>query len=274
VRSKIEAQLGDIQETLLIPLWSRAVELQHPDPILRDQKSAEIMQAIDYNFDKFAEAKTSQIGCCLRGLVLDQWVKTHLETYPQGPVIELGAGLNTRFERVDNGQVCWFDLDLPDAMDLRRRFFEQSDRRRLIAASALDTSWVETVKQVSAGPGLFLAEGVLMYLAEAQVQQLFANLAQHFPGCWLAFDSMAPLMTGRRHQAVKHTAAAFDWAIADIHRIETWDTTYRIQEICRFSDLPKYVAPQHYRRFSWLNRVLFSLPVMRDLYRITLIQLG
>lgn len=28
--------------------------------------------------------------------------------------------LDTRFERADNGQVEWYDLDLPDVIDLRR----------------------------------------------------------------------------------------------------------------------------------------------------------
>lgn len=67
-----------------------------------DSKSAEIFEAIDYNFDKFATAKNSQVGACLRGLIFDNWIRTYLQQQPQGVVVEIGAGLNTRFELVDN----------------------------------------------------------------------------------------------------------------------------------------------------------------------------
>lgn len=174
--TKTKVNLGVIQETLLITLWARATEIKQSDPIIVDPKSAEILQAIDYDFDKFVNAKNSQAGTCLRGMILDNWIRNYLEQYPQGTVVEIGAGLNTRFERVDNGQVRWFDLDLPDVMELRKQFFQETERRRLITASCLDTDWFEYVKAVSVQLCIFVAEGVLMYLNEKQVQQLFTNL--------------------------------------------------------------------------------------------------
>jgi NADPH-dependent ferric siderophore reductase len=65
--------------------------------------------------------------------------------HPAGTVVEVGAGLNTRFERLDNGTIHWVDLDLPDTMDLRRTFFSETDRRRMVAASVADDSWCQTV---------------------------------------------------------------------------------------------------------------------------------
>jgi O-methyltransferase involved in polyketide biosynthesis len=48
--------------------------------------------------------------------------------------VELGTGLNTRFERVDNGTVHWIDLDLPDTIALRRRYFADTERRQMVGA--------------------------------------------------------------------------------------------------------------------------------------------
>ena len=62
------------------------------------------MTDFDYNADKFSQAKSSQVGCCLRGVIFDNWVRQFLEQNLQATVIEIGAGLNTRFERVDNGR--------------------------------------------------------------------------------------------------------------------------------------------------------------------------
>ncbi|MBW4668490.1 MAG: class I SAM-dependent methyltransferase [Cyanomargarita calcarea GSE-NOS-MK-12-04C] len=271
--SKTKVNLGVIQETLLITLYARAYELQEADPIIVDPKSAEIVRAIDYDFHKFATAKNSQIGCCLRGMVLDNWVRTYMTQHPQGTVIEIGSGLNTRFERVDNGEVRWFDLDLPDSIAVRRQFFEETERRQFISASALDTDWIEQVKAVSTEPCMFLAEGVLMYLSEQQVKLLFANLLQEFASCFFAFDSMSPLMVRNQkyHDSLKYTSAKFDWGIANIRKIHNWDGHYQVIEVCTFADLPaKYI-----QRFSLINRLLFSyIPILRDSYRLALVRLG
>lgn len=270
--AKTKATLGTIQETLLIPLWARAVEIEQSDPIIYDPKSAEIVAAIDYDFDKFSHAKSSQVGCCLRGLILDKWVQQFLAQHPQATVIEIGAGLNTRFERIDNGQVCWFDLDLPDVTAIRQPFFPSSNRRQLIAASALDTDWIAQVKATGNAPYLFICEGVLMYLSEAQVKQLFANLMQHFPGALFAFDSMSSLMAKnqQRHDIMNKMAARFDWHISDVRKIQDWDDRYQVLEVVRFNDLPV----QYWQRFSLKERILFSLPVLRNAYRVAIAQLG
>ncbi|QDL07048.1 class I SAM-dependent methyltransferase [Brasilonema octagenarum UFV-E1] len=270
---KTKVDLGIVQETLLIPLWGRASELQQTEPIICDPKSAEILEAIDYDFDKFAPAKNSQIGVCLRGMILDNWVRTYLKQYPQGSVVEIGAGLNTRFERVDNGEVRWFDLDLPDSMLLRKQFFEETERRKFITASALETDWIESVKAVSTEPCLFVAEGVLMYFNEQQVKQLFTNLLEHFPGSCFAFDCVSQfwIKNQKRHGALKYTSAKMFWGISDIRQIQDWDSRYQVMEACGFADLPaKYL-----QRFPLIFRLLFSyIPLLRNSYRLALMKLG
>jgi O-methyltransferase involved in polyketide biosynthesis len=58
-----------------------------------------------------------------RTMIFDWWIRQFLADHPNRTVVELGTGLNTRFERTDNGSVHWIDLDLPDTIELRRRFF-------------------------------------------------------------------------------------------------------------------------------------------------------
>ncbi|HEY9633068.1 MAG TPA: class I SAM-dependent methyltransferase [Coleofasciculaceae cyanobacterium] len=270
--SKTKVNLGITQETLFIPLWARAVELEQENPIIKDPKSAQILQEIDYDFNKFAKAKSTQAGCCLRGLILDNWVRNYLQENPIGPIVEIGAGLNTRFERVDNGEVRWFDLDLPDSMAVRQQFFEETERRHFISASALDTDWIERVKAAGAGQPMFVAEGVLMYLSEEQVKQLFANLLYHFPGSWLAFDSLSPFMVKnqKHHDSLKYTSAKFDWGIQDIRLLKNWDSRYEVIEVYTYRDL----LTEYQRRFSLFNRLISLLPLFNNMYRVALIRLG
>jgi methyltransferase (TIGR00027 family) len=268
----VKAHLGAVQETLLIPLWARATELDKPDPLIRDPRSAEILRQIDYDFSKLKTAKGSQAGCCIRGVVFDAWVQRFLQQHPTGICVEIGAGLNTRHERVDNGQVEWFDLDLPDAMAIRKQFFSAGDRLHLISASILDSDWIPEVRAVGDRPTLFIAEGVLMYLTESQVQQVFTLILANFPGAYLAFDSMSPFMVKnqKRHDAMKDFEARFQWGIADIRAIAAWNSQYRLLETQTFNDLPLKQS----LRMGLVNALIFQIPPFKAMYRLNLTQIG
>ncbi|MET9966896.1 class I SAM-dependent methyltransferase [Streptomyces sp. NPDC006356] len=143
-------ELGEIQETLLIPLYARAMETHKRRGMVTDPRAVEMVDALDYDFARF-DGATSLLGANLRTLLFDTWVRDFLARHPSGTVVEIGTGLNTRFERLDNGTVHWIDLDLPDVIELRRSFFEDTDRRRMLAASVTDPAWTDEVRRL---PGL------------------------------------------------------------------------------------------------------------------------
>src|SRR5215475_7759922 len=117
-----QAELGIVQQTLFFPLLARARETERRRPLLRDEKSADLVKRIDFDAGTFNGSVMSFL-VVLRTMIFDWWVSQFLAGNPGGTVVELGAGLNTRFERTDNGSVHWIDLDLPDTIALRRRFF-------------------------------------------------------------------------------------------------------------------------------------------------------
>src|ERR1700753_1827934 len=142
-----EVELGQVQETLFIPLVGRAEETKKRRPLLRDPKGGEILESGGFDWSKYTRA--GGWTTVLRSATFDIWVKNFLAENPGGSVVELGTGLNTRFERVDNGAVHWMDLDLPDTIALRRRFFADTGRRRMVAASLLDEDWLDTVGRLA-----------------------------------------------------------------------------------------------------------------------------
>ena len=158
--SPIAVALGPVQETLLIPLLGRAAETQKANGLIQDDKAVEIVAALDYDFSKWQKSKTLA-AATLRTRMVDQDVQAFLADHPTGTVVEIGCGLNTRFERLDNGQARWFDLDLPDSLALRRRFFQDEPRRIMLEASVLDTDWMETVA-ATGGPWCFISEAVII----------------------------------------------------------------------------------------------------------------
>ncbi|MEO1590566.1 MAG: class I SAM-dependent methyltransferase [Cyanobacteria bacterium J06632_22] len=222
--TKIPVDLGPVQETLLIPLLGRAVETKKDNGLVKDEKAVEIVNALDYDFSKWESSK-SLAGATLRTRLFDQDVQAFLAEHPTGTVIEIGCGLNTRFERLDNGEAQWFDLDLPDSLALRRRFFEDQPRRTMLEASVLETDWMETVA-ATGGPWCFISEAVIIYLEPEQARQAITQIANRFPGAWILTDTTAQKMvdTQATHDAMRYMSQEswFRWGCDDPHEIEGW----------------------------------------------------
>jgi O-methyltransferase involved in polyketide biosynthesis len=211
-------ELGKVQQTLFFPLLARARETQGRRPLLRDPKAVEMVQSVGMNFDGYATPM--RILIVMRTMILDHWVRQFLAEHPAGTVVELGTGLNTRFERTDNGRVHWVDLDLPDTIELRRRFFADTDRRRMLAASLTDEEWQPEVASLP-GPYFFTADGVLPYLAEEQVTGALARIAARFPGSQIAFDSYPRRVLEMEHKmAAKRDLAFWQWSCEDPRTLE------------------------------------------------------
>lgn len=214
----VEVQLGAVQQTLFIPLAARARESRRRRPLVRDPKAAEIVTAVDFDAERYGSGWGGGITV-LRTAVFDDLVADFLREHPDGTVVEIGTGLNTRFDRVDNGRVHWVDLDLPDTIELRRRFFADTDRRRMVAASVAEQAWLAGV-EASPGPYFFCAEGVLVYLADAP--EIVARIAERFPRARIAFDTYGRRMLEQQHKmaAKKDMAALWAWPCDDPRELE------------------------------------------------------
>src|SRR5574341_1029563 len=211
--------LSGVAETLLITLAIRAFESQRPDALVKDERAEALVRQMDQDFLRKKLAKTedySQVAIILRSRDFDRHARDFLARHPEAVVVHIGCGLDSRFERVDNGQVEWYDLDLPDVIALRRKLIGgEGERYHLLACSVLEDAWLEAVSAHRQRPFLFLAEGVLMYLEEAQVKSLVLTLKGHFLGAELAFDAFSPFFSWANNLRVTLTkvGARSQWAL-------------------------------------------------------------
>jgi O-methyltransferase involved in polyketide biosynthesis len=222
--TKVAINLGPTQETLLIPLLGRAVMTQQQPDLIQDPKAIAIVESLDYDFSKWQQSKTL-LGTVVRTRMFDEDVQAFLDQHPTGTVTEIGCGLNTRFERLDNGQANWFDLDLPDTIALRRQFFHDQPRRQMLTASVLETDWLNRVA-ATGGPWCFVSEAVLIYLEASQVRQAVTQIADRFPGAWFLTDTTAKQMVDSQatHEVMRHLPQTswFRWACNDPCELEGW----------------------------------------------------
>jgi len=219
------------QETLLIPLYSKAIESHQPDPFFFDQKTLDILDQIDYDFTRLNVARKTALMVCMRAKKLDDYAKSFLTDHPNGIVLHLGCGLDSRCLRVNNGQVEWYDLDMPDVIDLRRYFFQETEKYHMIASSVTELGWMDSISS-NGKPVLVIAEGLLMYLQAEDVKALFLKLKQTFPECSIVFDAFSTLTAKsvKQQPSIKKTGALVHWGIDNPAEIEHWAKGIRFQE--------------------------------------------
>lgn len=236
---KITIDLGNVQKTLFLPLWGRAIESKKENPRLIDQTALEIMEKVDYDFSDFGKniSELSQIAWIARSIYIDKTIKAFLAKYPKATIVNIGCGLDTTFERVDNGALIWYDLDLPDVISLRRQFIPETERRKFISTSFLEKSWLKEIQvdeQV-----LFVAAGVLYYFEEDEIRKFFIQLADVVPGSEIIFDVSSPMGVRVANRMVI-TSSGLDensflkWGLQDTKTILSWDKRLRILHIYYF----------------------------------------
>ncbi len=259
--------LQGVPETLLIPLWARATETQRDDAIIRDSKAVEMVAQIDYDFDKFAKAWKSQVGVAIRTELFNEGVQQFIQACPEAVIINLGCGLDTRFLQVDNGKIHWYDLDLPETMELRQRFFEETDRYKMMACSVLEPKWAQQIP-VQGRPVLLIAEGLCMYFTKQEMEELFATIAQAFSGAEMLLEVMGPAIVklSDKHDAIGSMDAVFKWGLAESRELESYHNSIRVLAEWNYFD-------RHKNRWGWL-RWMTLLPGFKKRFNNRVVQIA
>ena len=224
----VKIQFTKEKETMLMTLSSRAVQSQWQDPILRDPWAEEAMRHIDYDMSNTLKGVASwsmwkDIGCTIvatRAATFDRLTNQYLAEAPDATVLHVGCGMDSRVFRIDPpAKVQWFDVDYPDVIDLRRQLFpERGGSYHLVGASLDDLRWLDAVPRDR--PGLFIAEGVLHYLAETDVKALLNAVVAHFPGGQMIFDICNTMIVKRTGANVGGTGATYKWGLDDPRDIQ------------------------------------------------------
>jgi O-methyltransferase involved in polyketide biosynthesis len=210
------SDLGGVCETLLIPLIARAqARTRFPDLGFADPAAERILSRLDVDPRRFDQHVPTMRGAIIRTQAFDRIAADFAAAHPGGLAVSLGAGLDTRAERVAGGRLAWVDMDLPAVADLRERLLPPAGDRRLVAGSVTDPGWARQVGWEPGQPLLLIAEAVLIFLHPDEVHAFLTSLPGQFPtGAEIAFDYGAPLMISNtdRHPGLKNTAARFQWS--------------------------------------------------------------
>ncbi|MGB0579918.1 MAG: class I SAM-dependent methyltransferase [Limisphaerales bacterium] len=276
------SDLSDVANTALVTLFSRARESKSEDPILEDREAERVVMkllpGLSYSGNALHQSLflwqldyDMQLYVALRSRRFDGYAQDFLSRHPDGLIVNLGCGLDTRRWRLESDQVV--DLDLPEMVALRRQLLGDDP----IGCDVLDYAWIETVASLTRGPVMFLAEGLFMYLPIERLQDLVATLAKRFPGGelvaemfnshWLRPETRSYIDTRLRKELGFGKKARFISGLRESSEIEQWHPSIRLLDEWFFvdEDETKLGAIRKLRRFrrirkrQWAARYLFEV---------------
>lgn len=209
MEEKIKPTLNGTTETMLQSFYARAKYSKSKRHKFYDAKAVELIEKIDYDFGDAQHDGTMSNGVIARTLVFDELVKAFIDKHPECTVVNIACGLDTRFYRMDNGKITWYNLDLPETIAVRDQIYGESGRISSIGISALDPSWPAQVKV--RGEMLFIIEGLSMYLTAEENAQMLGIIRDHFDNATVMLECLAKKWVNKENveKSIQKTGAKF-----------------------------------------------------------------
>ena len=256
------------KETLLITLYAKALDSRSEKPVLSDQKADEMVKVIDYDFEKLIppEDLNSANLVVIRAKQIDAWIEEFLKAHSDAVVLNLGCGLDTRVSRINPSEdVSWFDVDYPEVINLRGKFYSNQDTYQMVESSLTELGWLE--KMPDNKPVMVVAEGVLEYLTEAEVKTLLNRLTDHFSTGQIVFDVMNSFAIESGQKSLKKTTGAeHKWAVDDIQKVDALNS--KLKRISSLSIMGSKYIHELPLKYRLIYRIMYLIPNFRNMIRL------
>ena len=272
VRKMEKITLTKEKETMLIPLYGKAMDYQQAESMLHDKKAAEIVEAMDYDFSRLKIQKKTNVMMCMRAAMLDEITEQKLAA-GKTLVLHLGCGLDSRCLRAGQAAADWYDVDYPEVIAIRKNFFAETKTYHMIASSVTEAEWIESIPNTGFDSVLVLAEGLVMYLGESAVKTLIARLKTRFKTFTLVMDVYNTMAAkgAKNHPSLKQTGVKEFWGFDDPKLLETWGLGLKHRATHHF-------AEYHLERLTAFDRKLYTLishiQVARNAHRVEIYKIG
>lgn len=257
------AELSELSKTLYIPLVGRIYASKHYPDMIADSKVLDLEPALPSDAAKMCDAQNeyTMLSSVARSVNMDRRIREFLAAHADAAVVNVGCGLETTYWRCDNGRALWFELDLPEVIDVRRELLKPGDRQFLIPGDMFDYSWIERVKEHGERPTIVVVSGVFHFFEEERVVDFINHLAA-FDDVRVVFDVTSSRGLKMSQRYVKHlkNASVMRFSIDDPHAFAN-----RLIDQARLIEHVPYYRDIHVRGTRLSTRVFMRIS---DLFRM------
>ena len=177
--------MNSVNKTLYIPLYGKAYVSQK-GIILHDTKAEEIWNKEGFPLKGKAKSKWLAYSMGMRSAVFDNWLKVKMQEYEDAVILHIGCGMDSRIERVGTQGHFWFDVDFPEVIQERKRYYEETETYHMIESDAREYAWIRALPKGK--KAIVVMEGVSMYFEVHELKQLLRNLREYFAELTILMD--------------------------------------------------------------------------------------
>ena len=242
--------MDSVNKTLYIPLYGKAY-VSRKGILLRDPKAEEIWKEEGFPLKGKSASKWLAYSMGMRAAVFDNWVRTQLEQWLDAAVLHLGCGMDSRCLRVGAEGRNWVDMDFPEVIRERGKYFAENGGYRMLGADLREDTWKQAVP--AGERAIVVMEGISMYFRPEELEALLKSLRGHFGQIRLLMD----VYTTFGAKASKYKNPINDVGVTQVYGMDdparlAWDTG--LAYVCEHSMTPLPMIAQ----LSPMERVIFS----------------
>ena len=214
MKEQEKISINGVPETMLQTMYARAKETKKKNAVIHDEKAVEIVEKLDYDFTLADKDAAMGSGVIARTIMLDKMVSDYLCKNENTIVVNIACGLDTRCYRNEGKYKKWYNIDLPDTINIRSRFMrEEGPIIYQFAESAMDEAWAEKI-EYNGEPVLVVIEGLTMYLAEEEVVRIFEIIDKKFRKATVLVEIMNPFIVKNiKEKSIDQSEAKFTWGV-------------------------------------------------------------
>jgi len=230
-------QLTTVEQTAFLTVYARALDSRWRRPILGDRLADDVVGKIDYDFAGLGVQASVVCQTALRAKMLDDRVRDFVHKHHDAVVVDLGAGLDSGFYRVDPPpSVDWYSVDLPGILALRDEALPTNPHSHSVPVSLAEKHWPETIP--GDRPTMLIAAGLFAFLPEPVIVAIFRRITDHFSTGEFAFNDYGRIgwvskLAIKLYPQKMLKGVGSQWGYAgfkDAHHPETWNPRMRLVE--------------------------------------------
>ena len=177
--------MDGVKKTLYIPLYGKAY-VSRKGILLNDKKAEEIWEKEGFTLKGKSKSKWLAYYMGIRSSVFDHWLEKQMDKHEDAVVLHIGCGMDSRVERVGTRNHIWYDVDFPEVIQERKRYYKENEKYHMVEADVRDAHWFTDIPKDKTA--ILVMEGISMYLTTNELKELLKELSQHFNGVHLLMD--------------------------------------------------------------------------------------
>lgn len=179
--------LSGVADTLFIPLAARIAVSERFPEYFYDRKAMSLRHLEQVKDIRRKSSEYAVMASVSRYYNVDRMTRAFAAGHRGANIINLGAGLETIRDRLEDVDARFYSVDFPDVIAVRREILGEAENETLIGCDITDMRWSDSVERDK--PTLFLLSGVLQYFEPQAVSELIRKLRSRFKEAELIFDA-------------------------------------------------------------------------------------